>query len=530
MSFPMGAPGTSWWLLTHEIRMFYYDLGSGLAQRDKTGRVRRGLPFSSFAFGALAIALLHALAWIVMRTLPPLSATPSPALARVAGAALLVCFTLMLSIGLRASVTALFERGDLDLLLSSPLSSRAIFSVRLLAASVAVASLFFLLLSPVADVGLLLGQPRWLGIYPTVAALAVIAAALAMLATLALVRMIGVRKTCVAAQVLGALSGAAFFIAMQVSNPSLHTAGAGFASSLAPWFAAGAIMGPDSVLWLPGRALLGEPLSMLLLSVLALLAFVCTTGFAHTFFVRGVQQSGGMGGAVKRPARPLRLQFHSGLLRNTLLKEWRLIARDPQLISQILLQLLYLAPLYLLVVMHPQRQSLAMVGAALTFLAASLCASLTWLTVAAEDAPDLLAGSPIRPTLFRSAKVLAAFIPVALLLAPLLSWISLHHRWQGLLLALCVYCGAACAGLAMLWSSKPSKRGTFKVRARENWLGTLLESVNSLLWASLTYLSLLAVDQGTAPNGWFGWPLAGLILAGAMTFLLLTYCFRRQKI
>jgi hypothetical protein len=40
--------------------------------------------------------------------------------------------TFMLSSALKSSVLALFERGDLDLLLSSPLPSRSIFTVRLL--------------------------------------------------------------------------------------------------------------------------------------------------------------------------------------------------------------------------------------------------------------------------------------------------------------------------------------------------------------------------------------------------------------
>ena len=79
-----------------------------------------------------------------------------PRLAIFTTLALAAIATLMLSSALKASVMALFERGDLDLLLSSPLSSRSIFTVRLLGVIMSGAALYLFLFGPLVHVGVAL--------------------------------------------------------------------------------------------------------------------------------------------------------------------------------------------------------------------------------------------------------------------------------------------------------------------------------------------------------------------------------------
>ena len=150
-------------------------------------------------------AIVHAFAFLTLGKRD--GVVKSPQLVAGLTGLFAVVASLMLSSGLKSSVEVLFTRGDLDLLLSSPLSSRGIFTVRLAGIVIGVASVFLFFLTPFANAGLVLGQYRWLGIYPLILGTATVAASLSMLFTLGLVRLLGVRRTRVVAQIVGALGG-----------------------------------------------------------------------------------------------------------------------------------------------------------------------------------------------------------------------------------------------------------------------------------------------------------------------------------
>ena len=128
-----------------------------------------------------------------------------------------VC-TLMLSQAISLSVGVFFERGDLDLLLASPIAPRNVFVVRGLGVAVSVVAVYALLLAPVANVGLVTGEAQLLAIYPALCALGLLVTGLGMALTVALVRLLGARRARVAAQVFGAFVGAGFFVALQLGN------------------------------------------------------------------------------------------------------------------------------------------------------------------------------------------------------------------------------------------------------------------------------------------------------------------------
>jgi ABC-2 type transport system permease protein len=201
------APGSSLWLLRHELRLAWYG-----AAINKGGRRRMG--WVSMAVWAAAWITLHVLAFVVLRKVAP-GGVMDPRLAIPATLVLAAIAIFMLAASLRASVLALFERGDLDLLLSSPLSSRSIFTVRLLGVIVAGAALYLFLFGPLVHVGVALGQLRWVGVYVAIMATATLMACLGMLLTLGLVRLLGARRTRVVAQVLSAVAGALLFLLSQ---------------------------------------------------------------------------------------------------------------------------------------------------------------------------------------------------------------------------------------------------------------------------------------------------------------------------
>jgi ABC-2 type transport system permease protein len=488
-------PGSSLWLLRHELRLLLYNT---LLNGKKHAAERRVDKRTIAAFSVLWL-LFHAGAFVLLRLLGKAGGALPPQLA--AGITLLLAgvFLLMLSSGLKASVEALFDRGDLDLLLSSPLSSRSILTARLAGIVIGIVSTYLFFFAPFAHAGLLLGQFRWLGIYPTIIGLATLAASAAILLTLALVRLVGARRTRVIAQVIGAIAGALMFLLSQVFNLVSHGLQAETAHRLAQWSAPNGPLGPASAVWLPGHAALGEPAPQLAMALLAAGAFFLTVRFTHGFFVQGLQQAAGAGRTAKAPTRSARYKFGRSLAETVVVKEWRLIARDTHLISQTLLQLLYLLPLCFLIFSEPSLRT-ASVATGLTMLCASLGASLTWIIVQAEDAPDLLLASPADRRVIGLAKLAAAVMPPLLLVAVPLLWLLGRDPVAGLLTSFTVVGAVIGSALVVLWGGRPAERSRFQRRGHKNVIGSMLEVSNTLAWAGLAYLLLASLSS--VPSSW----------------------------
>ena len=514
--------GSALWLLKHEIRMFFFNAGFGA--KNKVGR--RGIGKGSAALWIAVFATIHVLAFALLSKIGGAGAAQPPhtlvmGLSGLSAAA----FSLMMSSGLRASVDVLFERGDLDLLLSSPLSSRGIFSVRLAGIVVGIAGIYLFFLAPFANAGLVLGQYRFLGIYPVVIGAAAIAAALSMLLTLGLVRLLGVRRTRVVAQVIGALSGAMFFLLSQVYGNAAGSARQQVAHWFAPMLEPGAALGPDSVIWLPGHAVLGAPRPILALSMIALAIFILTVRSTHRFFVHGVQQAVSLVRVARAPAGGQGYRFGRSLAQVVVVKEWRLIARDPQLISQVLLQLLYIVPLGVLL-LTKDSERLPGIGAALTFLCGSLTAALAWIIISAEDAPDLLRAAPCSMRTIRRAKLAAVAMPAPALMALPLLWILTRNPLAALILCATVAGSVTTSALITMWCGRPAIRGDFKARGKGSFLSNALEMLNGFAWSGLAYL-LLTASTARQPSTWLLAGAAGLTLIVG-TIMLFGYLSRSR--
>jgi ABC-2 type transport system permease protein len=488
-------PGSALWLLKHELRMFWLNS----AASGKKGTSTRGLGKRAVASWIIMWSIFHGAAFVILQQFRgPAWELPPPLMLGVAG--IMVClFMFMLSSGLKSSVEVLFDRGDLDLLLSSPLPSRSIFTVRLLAVVVGVGGTYLFFFAPFANVGLLMGQFRWLGIYPSIVGSAAVASSLAMLLTLGLVRLLGARRTRVVAQIIGALSGAAMFLASQAFNFTSSSHKAQAAQMLTHWLAPGSVLGPESLLWLPAKAVFGAPLPLLGMTLFAGCVLAFTVYSTHRFFVRGLQQAASMVSVAPAPAGGVRYQFGRNLAHTVLVKEWRLIARDPHLVSQILLQLLYLLPLMFLVFSN-NGVRLPAIAIGMTMLSGSLAASLAWIVIQAEEARDLLLLSPANARVIRFAKLAAAAMPpLALVCVPLL-WMVVQQPLSGLLTCFTVVGAVVGACLVVMWSGRPGERGKFSARGAGNLMGNLLELTSTIAWSGLCYLLLTSLKE--APSAW----------------------------
>lgn len=248
----MFTPGSIPWLLANELRLSY-------RARSKS---KKTLYIVAAVFAGLTLVVGLPLA-LFLRHLP-LRETPGVLL--TLDAILLVVFTLILSQTLTMATIGFFERGDLDLLLSSPLPPRRVLTVRAVGIAVAPLLWFASLITIVVLPAALVGQPRWLTAYPVLIALALLASTAGMGLAMALFGLIGARRTRVFGQLLAAVIGAAFFLIGQARN-LLPDHGSKLFGDMMRW-ADGGAMQPGAPLTWPAMALLGHPLPLLALSLI----------------------------------------------------------------------------------------------------------------------------------------------------------------------------------------------------------------------------------------------------------------------
>src|SRR5713101_7254801 len=104
-------------------------------------------------------------------------------------------------------------------------------------------------------------------------------------------------------------------------------------------------------------------------------------------------------------------------------KEFVLLRRDPWLVSQTLMQLLYLVPPALLLWRSFADSSLAIVliTPVIVMAAGQLAGGLAWLTISGEDAADLVATAPLTASRVTHAKIEVVLIVIGAIFAPLVA-------------------------------------------------------------------------------------------------------------
>ncbi|MBC7621886.1 MAG: hypothetical protein H7232_00700, partial [Aeromicrobium sp.] len=403
-------PGTPQWLLVYELKLMWRNLG-----------IKRLKWLISLAL--LLWLAIHAVAGISIYGLlkgAEGGMVIPPVITQLVGALFWVMFTVVLSQTIAMSVNVFFTRGDLDLLLSSPINPRTVLLVRSLGIGFGAIVLPILLVLPFAHAGLFLGKPSLITIYPALVAMALLAAAVGVWLTMLLVKFIGARRARTAAQVLGALIGAAVFLASQLHNFLSRETRAQLSDWIKREAAPGGMFEVESVWWWPARAFLGDVVPMLVFLAFAVMAFLLVVHFTYQRFVTGTQESSSAGGSVgvRRGGAPTQMAFANGLAWVVLRKEWKLILRDTKLISETLLQVLYMTPLLFAGFSSSGRAAVFLVPGCV-MIVAMLVGNLAWITVAAEDAPDLIGSSPVSLDRIRLLKGVAAAVPPLLMVLPL---------------------------------------------------------------------------------------------------------------
>ncbi len=464
------------WLLHHELRLAWRRVGS-----TKLWVVLIG--------GGFIWMALHLAAWGLLRGLSGVNFPPFITL--ILGGMTWLALSLMLSQAIGLSVTVLFDRGDFDLLLSSPVSARTVFIVRGIGVAISSVSLYLLILAPFAHVGLLAGHANLLAIYPALICLGLLVSALGMLLTLTLVRTLGARRARVVAQLFGALVGAAMFLLSQIQNMLSRETRVVITDHFKQWISPDGPLAADSVIWFPYRAMLGEWLPLLVIMAMGLGGFWLVVNLTYKRFLLGTQEM--VTATVKKKsiaAKHGRTSFHQGLMANVLIKEWKLIARDPNLITQTLLQTLYLLPMIFLLF---RRQDMALlVVPSSVILASTLAGSIAWITIAAEEAPDLIGVAPVELSRIRWMKAFAAVVPVWIMVSPVLFYLLFTHAFYAMVFAFCIAGGTLSAGLTQIWYPRLGDRKNLKKRAQGSMAMNMVEAFSAFGWAGMAYALLAA--------------------------------------
>lgn len=502
------APGSIPWLARHEFRLSWRDWRFLITG----GRAARGRKVSIGV--AIAIVLAHAFAWFVLHRLTAADFKENQANYLLLTTGLVLYFCLMVSQAMEAATRVLYARSDLDLFHSSPAQLARVFVVRLTLIGVSIAAMGMVVASPFINVAVALHGSAWLNAYGVVVAMGTLAAAIAILLTGALFRSIGARRTRMAAQLAAAIIGAMFVIGLQIV--AIFTSGTLSQLKVVQeqWVVARTPY-EDSPLWWPARAAMGDlPLLVLVLAVaLAVLAVVVAVGsrFFVVFSLQAVSAGDLNDSSRRRVVSNFRWTSPMQALRR---KEWVLILRDPWLISQTAMQMLYLLPPALLLWHRYGSDAtvLTLVIPVLVMASGQIAGGLAWLAISGEDAPDLVATAPISSASLTRAKVEAVMGATLIVIAPFVVAFAVISPLHAAILAVSVAMAAGCSTRIQLWFRAQATRAQFHRRQTSSRIATFAEALSSVGWAG---------TSGLVASGFWGIGAVAAALTGAM--LLLTW-------
>ena len=497
------APGTTVWFARHESRLAWRDWLS-MITAGRRERLRRVV----VAILIFAVFMHFVAYWMVG---PYANAAVDKSMLVTISGSVLLSWLLMVSQAMESMTRAFYSRSDLDLILASPVAANKLFAIRIATIAIAMAAMAVPLAAPFINILIAQGGWHWLGAYGLIAAMGATSTALAVGLTVTLFRLIGPKRTRLIAQIVAAVIGAAFVIGLQVAA-ILSYGTISRASVLQSQAVLAHAPGLGSIAWWPARAALGDviplvgvlALSLALLGIAIVLVaprfgeYALVAAGAGNFSHAGVRRQ-----TAFKPASP------QGALRR---KEWLLLRRDPWLVSQTLMQMLYLIPPAVLLwhSFDDGNGAYALLVPVLVMASGQLAGGLAWLAISGEDAPDLVATAPVPPRFILRAKVEAVLGVIGIVFAPLVAALALASPWHALIAAAGIIIATTAATSIQLWFRGQAKRSQFRRRQVSSRVATFAEAFSSIGWAATAAVASASVVLAIAPA-----MLASLVVLGA---------------
>jgi len=372
-----------------------------------------------------------------------------------------------------------------------------------------------MLFAPALNILAWFHHPAWLLGYPLFFAFGFMVTAFSLAITVGLFRIVGAKKTRLISQIIAAIVGASFIIGIQLAAISSigRFSRIEFLNSVA---VINAVPDLSSWVWLPANALMGDIGAFLffMASATALLLGSIQV-FSEKFGERVLLASNFAGSNLVNKTR--QHSFAKRSIRAHLRhKEWRLLLRDHWLISQTLMQILYLLPpAFMLWQGFGDRGALDVVVIPVLVMATGqLAGGLAWLAISGEDAPDLVTTAPVASGAIIRAKMEAVLGAIAMLTAPILLLLVFFDWHLALVAAGLITVATLSATMIQLWFRSQAKRSNFRRRQTSSKIATITEAFSSILWA------------GTAGMLAIGTWLAIVPAALALAILIVARSFR----
>ncbi|HEY1780124.1 MAG TPA: hypothetical protein VGG79_06770 [Roseiarcus sp.] len=449
---------------------------------------------------ALLLLALHAAAWPIAGWLIAIEDGPDGVARMTAIIASGVALILPWIIGQSTTefTRALFQRSDLELILSSPVDAHSLLAARALSIAIGAVASVGLLLAPLADVAALRGHPHWLALYPALLAAGLAGTGLAVALAMGLFLTVGPRRARLLSQIAATAVGASAVLGAQVVAMLPERMRASILAAFAPAADGGNAL--QRLLLTPVRAAAGDSRAVLVWTAFGASVFlIACLLFGERFARAAVASSGAPAHAGASSRRALRFGASVGAALRV--KERRVVWRDPWLMSQLLLQAAYTMPLA--VILWRGGGPTGTVGVAFTpalvVIAAQLAGALSWIALSAEDAPDFLMTAPVSRPVIERAKIGAIGQPIALTLGLPLAALALASPWAGLCALLFGAGAVASAALVNLWRQAPSRRGLVLRRHAQSKLVGMMEHLVSILWAIATAAAVVGSWAAVVP-------------------------------
>jgi ABC-2 type transport system permease protein len=480
------VPGSILWLARHQIRLSW-----------RLGRLGKKMPsWLKPVFTILFVAFLSFTMGYGIAKAFEAAAGDYKQISSLAGAIVLTLMISGISMNMMGSFMTITEKGDLDLLLSSPIPPHRFVAARLISSAwrgfciyAGFATIFF-------GASIVMISPMFASIYVVVAGFAILDAALTYMIARQALLWFGLRNGRRAIITLGAVgvlvglfgyqmvssSGSLGQLAAKEDDPNASLV------LLHDWVVALT----SNLSWL-GGTILGDWLGALVFPVAGAVVSAAVLHFAGKRYDQDVAFLNGQNDHAPHKARKAHArQFRRPALVMVFHKEWLSLTRDPLFVSQLIVPLFTMVPFLGFVwnaMANPEEQSemapvMGAVFAAITvFNVTMLTSSLAWLTASVEEARDLLQASPLDPKIILQGKVLAASGPAIIelfLVAALVAW-----AWPVAALTILVMGTATCAGACVIEFSRPrpTKRPKMTQRPDRSLVAVLFGLGLGILWA-----------------------------------------------
>jgi ABC-2 type transport system permease protein len=313
--------------------------------------------------------------------------------------------------------------------------------------------------------------------------------------------MIGPKQTRLVAQIVAAVIGAGFVIGLQLGAIVSH----GTLSRLSILVSEPIVaVAPDvgSIVWWPARAVLGDPAAVAGVLAAGILVLGAAIAMVAPRFADCAIAAAGAVPAVTRQrgaAAAFRHASPQAVLRR---KEWTLLRRDPWLVSQTLMQLLYLLPPAFLLWrgFGGGGGSQILLIPILVMAAGQLAGGLAWLAISGEDAPELVASAPLTGGDILRAKIAAVMGCILLVFAPFVLALALVAPFFALVAAIGIAVAAGSATEIQLCFRAQAKRSAFRRRQTSSRVATFAEAFVSIAWAATAALAATGTALAAMPG------------------------------